>query len=118
MNLDELKITVDNFKTQVNANENVRKISKGWNVKILFWIKDLDSGILLDIKKGFIEQIIEVKDQTSGNIKVVGNCSIMYDMFSGNEKVTRLYMDGAIETYGPERDLIRLDAISAILWPD
>ena len=118
MSLDGLRQAVNSFKSLINSNESVKKISKGWNITILFWMKDLKTGLLLDIKQGIVEQITEVNDPNSGAIKIVATSSIIYEMFSGNEKVTRLYMEGAIEAYGSEKDLVRLDAISAILWPD
>lgn len=112
----ELQTVLAAFKESVNGNASVQKLVKGWNTKILLWAKDLNSGFLLHVSNGTLTSVEPTSDPGSGMVRVVTASDVMLRMFSGKEKIVSAYLNGAIETYGPIRDQMRLDGVAEALW--
>ena len=112
----ELRETIEKFVVDVNHNEKVQKLIRKWSSVVNIWGKDIDTGFILDVKKGKVTDLSDAKSRDDGKVKVVGESATLIRMFRGQEKIVHLYLDGVVETYGSERDQIVLDAIARLLW--
>lgn len=113
---EELEKIISRFSEDSNGNEKVQKLIKRWSSSVLVWPEDLGKGFLLTVENGIISRIERTEQKDSGKVKIVGQNTILSNMFQGKENLAHLYMDGVIQTYGSERDQIVLDAIARILW--
>ena len=104
------------FSEESNSNEKVLKLIKRWSTSVLIWPEALRRGFLLTVENGKIIRIESTDDRENGRVKVVGQRSVLSNMFEGRERIAHLYMEGIIQTYGSEKDQIVLDAIARILW--
>jgi hypothetical protein len=116
MSSDELENTIKNFVDKYNKNIKLQNMLKNWSSKVLIWIRNINKGFVVRIEKGKVVEITKSENFNEGNVKIVGDESILIDMFKGIKNPSSLYLNGVIEVYGPERDQIILDKIVEEIW--
>lgn len=116
MDNKDLKATLYDFVNKVNNNEKVQKLIRKWSTTLLFWARDSGEGFILHVQEGKVISIENALDENAGKIKIITDKETLIKMFEGRENIAHLYLDGVVETYGPEKDQIVLDAVARILW--
>ena len=116
MKCNELENVLNKFSERYNSNERLQKMLRKWSADVLIWCKDEKLGFLVNVSNGRITTINRTSDSSVGRVKIVGEASVLVDVFKGLKNPSHLYLDGVLEVYGPERDQIILDAIVEELW--
>ena len=114
---EEIMEALADFREQCNNNKRLRRMQRDWS-KIIHY-KAIDTG------DSFTSTVVEgelVKNEAGavGTPDVVVECDseTMCDMFWGDINPTQKYLRGEIKVKGSQEDVMRIDAITAIIWPE
>jgi putative sterol carrier protein len=99
-----------------NGNARLRKMNRDWSKVITFHAKDLNQDFTMKVQGG---EILETKvgSEKVVDIIITSTSEILCDMFWGDLNPTQKYLTGELQVKGSQEDVMRLDAISAVLWP-
>lgn len=116
--LEQLHEAAESFRLKMNANAQVKKLLAKWSPTIHFTGTDGSACTLtVTIKNG---EALEARKERVGqaDLEVLGTSQDLYDIFSGRLNPTQKYLDGEIRVKGNQSDVIKLDAITMLLWPE
>jgi putative sterol carrier protein len=114
---DELQAALADYTVSCNTNERLRKMQRDWTRMLHFICSDTDTDFSMDVKAG------EIVATGAGNpgvpdIIVTTDSETFCDMFWGDLNPMPRYLRGEIQVRGSQEDIMRLDAISYVIWPD
>jgi putative sterol carrier protein len=113
----ELEESLAEYQKTCNSNERLRKMQKDWSKIIHFKCSDNDITFTMEVVNGEITGYFPgFKGQP--DIIVETDSETFCDMFWGDLNPVSRYLRGEIKVKGSQEDIMRLDAISAIIWPD
>lgn len=108
----------NDFKDKMNENMKVRKLLKRWNPLIHFDTRDSDVRLTFKMSEGMA---VSVEEGHIGDAELAVTFPTvidLIDMFSGKLDPTSMYLSGDILVKGHQADVIKLDAITMIIWPE
>ena len=113
----EIDEALADYTVSCNTNERLRKMQRDWTRVLHFVCTDSDVTFTMDVDHG------EIVRTTSGHqgvpdIVVTTTSEVFCDMFWGDLNPVRMYLRGEIKVKGTQEDVMRLDAISYVIWPD
>lgn len=116
-NLNEVLEAIKEYTRLSNGNQRLRKMNRDWTKVVQFYATDLNQNILMKVKNG---EIIEtgVGKAELADIIISSTSEIFCDMFWGDLNPTQKYLTGELQVKGSQEDIMRLDAISAVIWPE
>ena len=105
------------FQIQCNENERLRKMQRDWTKVIHMVAADAESQHTMTVVKG---ETTKVEEGLHGTPDVIVNADseTMCDMFWGDLNPSQKYMRGEIKVKASQEDIMRIDAINMIIWPD
>ncbi len=106
------------FRNKVNDNTKVRKLLKRWSPVIHYETRDSDIAITMDMTGGHIAPIEEGHAGEADLVVIFPTTQEWSDMLRGYLDPTPMYLSGDILVKGHQADVIKLDAITMIIWPD
>ena len=114
---DELDEALADYTTSCNTNERLRKMQRDWTRTLHFICSDTDDTFTMVVEAG------EVTGTPAGHqgvpdIVVTTDSVTFCDMFWGDLNPVAKYLRGEIAVRGSQEDVMRLDAISYVIWPD
>lgn len=114
---EEIMEAIDDFKGQCNGNKRLRRMQRDWTKVIHYKATDTGDIFTSDIKEG---EVLQNEGGAVGTPDVVIECDseTMCDMFWGDINPTQKYLRGEIKVKGSQEDVMRIDAITAIIWPE
>jgi putative sterol carrier protein len=100
-----------------NGNARLRKMNRDWSKVVHFHATDTNNDFLMKVESG---EIIEFKAGTPdiADISIASTSEVFCDMFWGDLNPTQKYLTGELQVKGSQEDIMRLDAISAVIWPE
>ncbi len=114
---ESLKAAND-FKDKINENEKIHKLLKRWNPLMHFETKDSDIKLTIKMNGGRAESVEEGCIGDADLAVTFPTAKDLVDMFSGRLDPTPMYLSGDILVKGHQADVMKLDAITMILWPE
>jgi len=114
---DEILEALADYQIQCNENKRLRRMQRDWSRLLHFVADDTGDIFTMDVVKG---EIVSFTGGTQGtpDIIVTTQSENLCDMFWGDLNPTRKYLAGEIRVKASQEDVIRLDAITMIIWPD
>jgi putative sterol carrier protein len=114
---EEILEALEDYKLQCNSNQRLRRMQKDWSRVIHFICNDTEDTFTMEVIKG---EITEVRAGLHGpaDIVVTADSETFCDMFWGDLNPTQKYLRGEIQVKASQEDIMRLDAITMIIWPD
>jgi len=114
---DELSEALADYTVSCNSNGRLRKMQRDWTRTLHFICSDNATTFSMDVVKG---EIIATTQGHVGipDIVVTTDSEIFCDMFWGDLNPVQKYLRGEITVKGSQEDVMRLDAISYVIWPD
>jgi len=105
------------YQVQCNENKRLRKMQRDWTRLLHFVADDTKDAFTMDVVKG---EIISFKAGAEGaaDIIVSATSEDLCDMFWGDLNPSQKYLEGEIRVKASQEDVVRLDAITMIIWPD
>jgi len=116
-NQNEVMEALKEYTKLSNGNVRLRKMNRDWTKVIQLHAKDLKQDFTMKVTAG---EIVEANVGQPGtpDIIITATSEIFCDMFWGDLSPTQKYLSGELQVKGSQEDIMRLDAISAVIWPD
>jgi putative sterol carrier protein len=105
------------YQVQCNNNTRLRRMQRDWSKLIHFFAEDTGDYFTMDVVKGEIVSY-EAGAKGTPDIIVTTLSENLCDMFWGDLNPSQKYLAGEIKVKASQEDIIRLDAITMIIWPD
>jgi hypothetical protein len=104
------------FQTLANANPRIANLVKGWEPVMV--IEAVDSGTTryLPVRAGRVEAVLTDCIETSHMVHLRANEDVLTAVFEGRTNPASAFLDGSLEIFANEKDHVKLDAISLVLW--
>jgi len=114
---DELSEALADYTLNCNGNERLRKMQRDWSRTLHFICSDTATTFTMDVDHG---EIISTGEGHVGvpDIVVTTTSETFCDMFWGDLNPVQKYLRGEITVKGSQEDVMRLDAISYVIWPE
>ena len=113
---DILEALVD-YQVQCNENKRLRRMQRDWSKLIHFLAEDTGDYITMDVVNGEIVSY-EAGARGTPDIIVTTLSENLCDMFWGDLNPAQKYLTGELKLKASQEDVMRLDAINLIIWPD
>jgi putative sterol carrier protein len=113
----ELEEALADYTVSCNTNERLRKMQRDWSRRLHFVCSDNGVCFTMEVERGEILRTGEGHDGIP-DIVVTTDSEVFCDMFWGDLNPVQRYLRGEITVKGSQEDVMRLDAISYVIWPD
>lgn len=113
----EILDALADYQVQCNENKRLRKMQRDWSKLLHFVADDTSDQFTMNVVKG---EIVSYEAGASGapDIVVTTRSEYLCDMFWGDLNPSQKYLQGEIRVKATQEDIMRLDAITMIIWPD
>lgn len=116
MQSTNLEQTLKDFQEKANAHASIKSLLKGWEPTIILESTDTRQVFSLKVRNQQIESIQNQRQSDDHEILVQGTAPLLADVFCGKTNPALAHLDGALGVFGSDRDQVKLDSISLILW--
>ncbi|WP_428262077.1 SCP2 sterol-binding domain-containing protein [Haliangium sp.] len=94
----------------------MKALLKGWEPNVIIEATDHPESFTLLVRNRAVEDVTEGVHEASHQIQVRGERHLLIEIFSGQTNPSQAFLDGELEVFGEDRDRIKLDAITLVLW--
>ena len=105
------------YQIQCNQNARLRRMQRDWTRLLHFHAEETNDWFTMNVVKGEIVSF-ESGAQGAPDIVVSSVSENLCDMFWGDLNPSQKYLQGEIRVKATQEDVVRLDAITMIIWPD
>jgi putative sterol carrier protein len=105
------------FQQRCNENARLRRMQRDWSKVVHILAEDNESRHTMTVVAGETTQVEEGLRGTP-DIIVTTSSEILCDMFWGDLNPAQKYLTGELKLKASQEDVMRLDAINLIIWPD
>jgi putative sterol carrier protein len=113
----EIMAALADYQVQCNSNERLRRMQRDWTRRLHFRATDSDDLFTMVVIKGEITEF-GLGLQGEPDVVVSASSEDLCDMFWGDLNPSQKYLRGKILIKASPEDVMRLDAITMIIWPD
>lgn len=113
----ELEEALADYTQTCNSNERLRRMQREWSRVLHFVCSDTGEMFSMEVERGEILSTPQGHEGTP-DIIVTTTSETFCDMFWGDLNPVAKYLRGEITVQGSQEDVMRLDAISYVIWPD
>jgi putative sterol carrier protein len=114
---EEILEALADYQVQCNENKRLRRMQRDWSRLLHFVAEDTGDIFTMDVAKGEIVSYRPGADGTP-DVIVTATSEDLCDMFWGDLNPSQKYLAGQIKVKASQEDVVRLDAITMIIWPD
>jgi len=113
----EILDALADYQAQCNGNKRLRKMQRDWSKLLHFVADDTGDKFTMNVVNG---EIISFGSGAEGapDIIVSATSEDICNMFWGDLNPSQKYLQGEIRVKASQEDVVRLDAITMIIWPD
>ena len=114
---DEIMEALADFKEQCNGNKRLRRMQRDWTKVLHYAAVDTGDKFTMTVKEG---EVLSNENGAAGipDVIIEGGSETLCNMFWGDINPTQMYLKGEIKVKGTQEDIMRIDAITAIIWPE
>jgi putative sterol carrier protein len=111
---EELREALDDYIAQAQKSERVTRSLRNWNCVIYFEATDTGAGFTMAIK----DATVTISDgaQETPDLIIRGSSEDLADIFWCDTNPASNYMQGAIKIQGSQDNVMRLDAMSLLIY--
>lgn len=111
-----LSAVLSHFQGDVNGNPRLKNLLKGWNPSVVLDALDTGRSFTLKLDEGCIADVETGKHERPHSILIQSTEEVLGRVFSGRLNPARAVLDGDLAVFGSDKDQVKLDAISLVLW--
>ena len=112
----DIEQTLKSFQEKVNAHASLKSLLKGWEPTIIIESTDSQRVFSLSVRNQKIDAVLGQRCSDRHEILVRGTERMLEGVFSGKYNPAMAHLEGDLEVFGSERDQVKLDSISLVLW--
>ncbi|GBE27989.1 hypothetical protein BMS3Bbin03_01924 [bacterium BMS3Bbin03] len=113
----EILEALADYQINCNNNKRLRKMQRNWTRKLNFVAEDTGDVFSMEVVNGEITSFKPAPIEDP-DIIVTSTSENLCDMFWGDLNPSQKYLQGEIRVKASQEDILRLDAISMIIWPE
>jgi SCP-2 sterol transfer family len=113
LSLDE---TLAQFRDKVNADSRLQSILRGWEPVIAVEVLDTGWKRYLLVRDCRIDDIRPDCADDSHVVHLLASEEVLTAVFDGRLNPTEAFLDGELQIFASDKDQVKLDAISLMLW--
>ncbi|MEI6389071.1 MAG: SCP2 sterol-binding domain-containing protein [Spirochaetota bacterium] len=114
---EEIMEALADYQVQCNGNARLRRMQKDWTRLLHFNADDTGDSFMMTVIKGEITAF-GTGHEGAPDVVVTAKSEHLCDMFWGDLNPSQKYLQGEIRVKATQEDVVRLDAITMIIWPD
>jgi putative sterol carrier protein len=114
---EQILESLADYQVQCNGNARLRRMQRDWSRLLHFHAEDTDDWFTMNVVKGEIVSF-GAGAEGAADILVSTVSENLCDMFWGDLNPSQKYLQGEIRVKATQEDVVRLDAITMIIWPD
>ena len=111
-----LENCLNDFAASVNEHPRLDSLLKGWEPVILIEETSTPEEFSFDVKDRKIAAVRRGHVEATHSVLIRGDRDTLVKVFSGSLNPAQAHLEGDLEVFGEQRDQVKLDAISLILW--
>jgi putative sterol carrier protein len=107
------------FQKTFNGNEQVKKLIKGWNRSLVLKATDTGAGLTVIVNDLMVTDVNEGardEDDDDETIHLQASEDTLVRIFSGDYNPANALIDGELAVFSSEKDKVKLEAISIVIW--
>jgi hypothetical protein len=106
------------FRSTFNANEHVKKLVKGWDRSIVVEATDTESVFTMIVCDLLVTDVRTGAHSEDDNdlIHLQASQDNLIRIFSGDYNPANALIDGDLAVFSSEKDKVKLEAISIVIW--
>lgn len=112
----KLKATLDDFQAKVNANERIGRILNGWSPNIYIEPRGADETYTLLCADNKITDVLDGRHEADHFVHLAAEPAVILQVFSGELNPSEAVLDGILSVFASDKDQVKLDAITLVLW--
>lgn len=112
----EILEALADYQQQCNDNARLRRMQKDWTRRLHFQATDTGDWFTMGVVEGEITAFGPGQEGTP-DVVVFATSEDICDMFWGDLNPSQKYLRGEIIVKASPEDVMRLDAITMIIWP-
>ena len=112
----EVMEALADYQAQCNQNQRLRRMQQDWTKRLHFQAGETGDWFTMVVERGEITTFAEGREGTP-DIIVTASSEDLCDMFWGDLNPSQKYLRGEIIVKASPEDVMRLDAITMIIWP-
>lgn len=114
---DEIMEALLDFQKQCNDNKRLRRMQRDWTKTLHYVATDTGDAFTMTVAAGETTGVMKDR-QGEPDVIVETDSETMCDMFWGDINPTQKYLRGEIKVKASQEDVMRIDAITAVIWPE
>lgn len=114
---DEIVEALIDFSSRCNANAKLRKMLRDWSRCVQFLAQDTGDVFTVGIDSGEITSRA-VGAEGIADLVVSATSEDLCDLFWGDLNPAQKYLNGEIQVRGAAADVMRIDAMSRLMWSE
>ncbi len=106
------------FRSAFNANERVKRLVKGWDRLIVVEATDTESVLTMIVHDLMVTEIKAGahREDDDDLIHLQASENNLIKIFSGDYNPANALIDGELAVFSSEKDKVKLEAISIVIW--
>ena len=114
--MTQLLQALELFKQQSNSHPRIANLIKGWEPTIM--VEATDSGVThyIPVRACRIETIADHGTDSRHLVHLRAKEDVLAAVFAGRSNPASAFLDGDLEIFADDKDHVKLDAISLVLW--
>lgn len=113
----EILAALADYQRQCNENARLRRMQRDWSRRLHFQASDTGDTFTMVVTAGEIVSYAAGREGEA-DVLVTATSEDLCDMFWGDLNPSQKYLRGEITVRATPEDVMRLDAISMIIWPE
>lgn len=113
----EIMDALADYQVNCNGNARLRRMQRDWTRLLHFKAEDTADLFTMNVINGEIVSF-DAGAKGTPDIIVTTISENLCDMFWGDLNPSQKYLQGEIRVKATQEDVVRLDAITMIIWPD
>ena len=114
--MTQLLQSLEQFRQQSNSHPRIASLIKGWEPTIVVEASDTGTTRYIPVRGCRIDSIAEHSSETRHLVHLRAKESVLADVFGGRANPASAFLDGELEIFAEDKDHVKLDAISLVLW--
>src|SRR6266511_2669781 len=104
------------FRDRLNDHPRARSLLRDWDRDISVEATDTEERAVMVLRNTKIEALVSAPGDAQVVVTVRAPRDLLCAVFSGEMNPTTLFLDGALQVFATDRDQMKLDALSLLLW--
>jgi hypothetical protein len=116
--LDELPLvqTLTQFRSQVNNHPRVQSLIRDWEPLLIIDAIDTGHKLFVPVHNCEMGAITSDLPEVGHTVHLRADEKTLISIFNGRSNPAEAFLNGFLEIFASDKDQVKLDAISLVLW--